>query len=312
MSDLPDYVYCDNCQKPFMRSAMILHTPTCQKPSKAESVGKSPVKVDDDKEMSRSDSKGSNMKRKFSQGSDSIASSSAPPKKHPSGSNLATARKAPQEKDDKKEEFKKERKEIEQKLIAEKTKKKKAKKSAPTKPKEKGPVDVERQCGVPLPAGGMCARSLTCKTHSMGAKRAVMGRSMPYDQLLAQYQRKNQAKQAAIANASRPPPVPVFDEYESAPQAVDSDDEVALVMEAIAKSNAKPLERKVIVPVRRRRNFFRTREMFAGAMSLQSNTVQSTLFAQFIPFTMNKIDPNAQATKGGSQSQTNGTKTEGK
>lgn len=77
-------------------------------------------------------------------------------------------------------------------------KKKKLKKDEPPKPKlpkPKGPVDVEKQCGVLLPNGGYCARSLTCKSHSMGAKRGVPGRSMPYDFLLAQYQKKNQAKQ---------------------------------------------------------------------------------------------------------------------
>lgn len=77
-------------------------------------------------------------------------------------------------------------------------KKKKLKKDEPPKPKmpkPKGPVDVEKQCGVLLPNSGYCARSLTCKSHSMGAKRAVPGRSMPYDFLLAQYQKKNQAKQ---------------------------------------------------------------------------------------------------------------------
>ena len=61
--------------------------------------------------------------------------------------------------------------------------------------KPKGPVDVEKQCGVSLANGGYCARSLTCKSHSMGLKRAVHGRSMPYDRLLAQYQKRNQAKQ---------------------------------------------------------------------------------------------------------------------
>jgi len=61
--------------------------------------------------------------------------------------------------------------------------------------KTKGPVDVERQCGVILANGQPCARSLTCKSHSMGAKRAVPGRSLPYDMLLAAYQKKNQAKQ---------------------------------------------------------------------------------------------------------------------
>jgi hypothetical protein len=58
----------------------------------------------------------------------------------------------------------------------------------------KGPVDVERQCGV-MKDGVPCARSLTCKSHSMGAKRAVPGRSLPYDMLLTAYQKKNQAKQ---------------------------------------------------------------------------------------------------------------------
>lgn len=78
-------------------------------------------------------------------------------------------------------------------------KKKKTKKeleaAKPKAPKPKGPVDVEKQCGVLLANGAQCARSLTCKSHSMGAKRAVPGRSLPYDMLLAAYQKKNQAKQ---------------------------------------------------------------------------------------------------------------------
>lgn len=74
-------------------------------------------------------------------------------------------------------------------------KKKKKKDEGKTKaPRPKAPVDVEKQCGVELPNGGQCARSLTCKSHSMGAKRGVPGRSAPYDKLLADYQRKNQAK----------------------------------------------------------------------------------------------------------------------
>ena len=60
-------------------------------------------------------------------------------------------------------------------------------------------MDVEKQCGVLLPNGAMCARSLTCKSHAMGAKRAVPGRSMPYDMLLAAYQKKNQAKQQSTS-----------------------------------------------------------------------------------------------------------------
>lgn len=80
--------------------------------------------------------------------------------------------------------------------------KKKKKKDEPKAkaPRPKAPVDVEKQCGVELPQGGQCARSLTCKSHSMGAKRAVPGRSAPYDKLLAEYQRKNQAKLQSTSN----------------------------------------------------------------------------------------------------------------
>lgn len=78
---------------------------------------------------------------------------------------------------------------------------KKEKKVKKTEVKPKGPVDVEKQCGVPLPQGGLCARSLTCKSHSMGSKRAVTGRSQPYDILLAQYQKKNHAK---LSMSTRP------------------------------------------------------------------------------------------------------------
>jgi SAGA-associated factor 73 len=85
---------------------------------------------------------------------------------------------------------------------SEQPKKKKNKKDEPkpkAAPKPKGPVDVEKQCGVVLPNGAQCARSLTCKSHSMGAKRAVPGRSLPYDMLLQAYQKKNQARQQSTS-----------------------------------------------------------------------------------------------------------------
>lgn len=86
-------------------------------------------------------------------------------------------------------------------------KKKKTKKDEPkpkAAPKPKGPVDVEKQCGVVLPNGAQCARSLTCKSHSMGAKRAVPGRSLPYDMLLQAYQKKNQARQQSKSPSPQP------------------------------------------------------------------------------------------------------------
>jgi hypothetical protein len=51
----------------------------------------------------------------------------------------------------------------------------------------KAPVDIEKQCGVALPSGNQCTRSLTCKRHGWSAKRAVPGRSAPFDQLLTDY-----------------------------------------------------------------------------------------------------------------------------
>ncbi|KAB5558328.1 SCA7, zinc-binding domain-containing protein [Coniochaeta sp. 2T2.1] len=68
---------------------------------------------------------------------------------------------------------------------------------------KKNAVDVERQCGVILPTGLPCTRSLACKSHSMAAKRGVTGRSAPYDQLLQAYLKENdEAKEKAESNVS--------------------------------------------------------------------------------------------------------------
>ncbi|KAH8832597.1 SCA7-domain-containing protein [Flagelloscypha sp. PMI_526] len=63
---------------------------------------------------------------------------------------------------------------------------------SPTKPnmrRHKGPVDLDKQCGVINDKGLPCSRSLTCKTHSVGAKRSVEGRSRLYNDLLLDWQR---------------------------------------------------------------------------------------------------------------------------
>ncbi|KAI0691465.1 SCA7-domain-containing protein [Cerioporus squamosus] len=65
----------------------------------------------------------------------------------------------------------------------------KTKKQARTR--VKGPVDYDKQCGVINDKGLPCSRSLTCKSHSMGAKRAVQGRSKAYDELLLEWNRAN-------------------------------------------------------------------------------------------------------------------------
>lgn len=141
--------------------------------------------------------------------------------------------------------------------------KKKKEKPAKPEPKPKAPVDVERQCGVQLPNGALCARSLTCKSHSMGAKRSVLGRSQPYDILLAAYQKKNQAKQQKAAiNAGGPPP----EEIEANAMPVDSDEESEFVMAAIATHVPHPLEHHVMIPVRKKSQYIRMRDVMASAL----------------------------------------------
>ena len=144
-------------------------------------------------------------------------------------------------------------------------KKKKLKKDEPPKPKlpkPKGPVNVETQCGVMLPNGGFCARSLTCKSHSMGAKRSVPGRSLPYDQLLAMYQKRNQAK---IQKAALEAKAPLLDD--GPPEGpVDSDEEKDAVMAAIARVRPVPLEQHVFVPTARKYKHIRMKEMLGNAL----------------------------------------------
>lgn len=146
----------------------------------------------------------------------------------------------------------------------EEPKKKKSKKDEPKKVvKPKAPVDVEKQCGVELPQGGQCARSLTCKSHSMGAKRGVAGRSAPYDKLLADYQRKNQAKlqKAALENQSL-----LVDDDMSPSGPVDSEEERDLVLAAIHRAKPQPLYQARMFPLKRKYDYVRLKEMMGNAL----------------------------------------------
>ncbi|KAA8905029.1 hypothetical protein TRICI_005357 [Trichomonascus ciferrii] len=145
------------------------------------------------------------------------------------------------------------------------TKKRKPKKERPpAKSKEKAPVDVERQCGVPLPNGGFCARSLTCKTHSMGAKRAVPGRSQPYDALLLAYQKRNQVKMASLSTKQQ---LSLDNEALMEDTPLNEEEEFEQVMSGVMRARPVPLERKVVMPSRLRGDFFRMREMLIGALN---------------------------------------------
>lgn len=140
-------------------------------------------------------------------------------------------------------------------------------------PKTKGPVDVERQCGVILPNGQPCARSLTCKSHSMGAKRAVPGRSLPYDMLLAAYQKKNQAKQQKAALDAT---APLEDAEEEDNGPVDSDEETAAVMSALSNWRPQPVvPQPVFQPIRRQYNLARLHEQ----LHMATNGGRTNIFA---------------------------------
>jgi SAGA-associated factor 73 len=102
----------------------------------------------------------------------------------------------------------------------------------------------------------MCARSLTCKSHSMSAKRAVQGRSQSYDVLLSQWQRKNQAKTATTAK-------PV---QQQEAEDVDSEEEVRLVIQGVGCRYSRPMEQKCLVGVRRKVRGLRMIEGLRGAL----------------------------------------------
>ena len=102
----------------------------------------------------------------------------------------------------------------------------------------------------------MCARSLTCKSHSMSAKRAVPGRSQSYDTLLTQWQKKNQVKTATIQKPTQP------QEAED----VDSEEEVRLVVQGANKRYFRPMEQRVVVGVKRKVRGMRLYEGLKGAL----------------------------------------------
>ncbi|CAG8821972.1 7083_t:CDS:2, partial [Gigaspora margarita] len=109
-----------------------------------------------------------------------------------------------------------------------------------------GPIDLDRQCGVIEHTGTQCSRSLTCKSHSMALKRAVQGRSQPFNTLLSQYPKKsigrpqnNGVPDNKSENIKKEGSTVEVDEKDDG--VVDSDEEVDAVMEAIMCSKPQPL-----------------------------------------------------------------------
>ncbi|KAI9469961.1 MAG: hypothetical protein EXX96DRAFT_453342, partial [Benjaminiella poitrasii] len=94
----------------------------------------------------------------------------------------------------------------------------------------------------------------------MGAKRAVEGRTQPYDVLLAAYQKKsigrpNAKDQSSHTNQANEEPF------------VDSDEEVENIMQAFKQSRPTPLAEKRYFFVKRRRQCFRLRDILVDAIT---------------------------------------------
>lgn len=178
LEDKADLVQCKQCRKPILRHVAKEHIKDCQR-KKQEKIQKK-KEAKEAKELLARREKGLDEDDE-----------------RPKGARKSAVTGADDGDDDDSAAKKTKKRKAEEGLEKGSNAKKKKKDDGKPKagPKAKGPVDVEKQCGVPLPNGLLCARSLTCKSHAMGAKRAVPGRSLPYDMLLAQYQKKNQAKQ---------------------------------------------------------------------------------------------------------------------
>lgn len=185
MEDKPDIVQCKHCKKPVLRHAAAKHIQDCL----AEKQKKAKLKKErkEEKEKAQRKAEGKDDEKDEADGASVNGEKSKGARKTAVDGDGTAAKKTKKRKAD-------------GDPVEKAPKKKKKDEPKPKVPKTKGPVDVEKQCGVTLGNGAQCARSLTCKSHSMGAKRAVPGRSLPYDMLLQQYQKKNQAKQQSTSD----------------------------------------------------------------------------------------------------------------
>ncbi|KAI8646956.1 SCA7, zinc-binding domain-containing protein [Parasitella parasitica] len=183
---------------------------------------------------------------------------------------------------------------IEETEEKEKKKIKREKKSKPKAiPKKKAPLDLDRQCGVLIaPLMNPCTRSLTCKIHAMGAKRAVEGRTHPFNELLAAYQKKgigrpqvpvggNQANQHGQQKSSSSSKLNLQHQQQKQQQqqktpnedddnsniAIDSDEETENIRIAIEQTRPIPLGCRQVFYVRRKREYHKLRDILLEAIT---------------------------------------------
>ncbi|KAK7403611.1 SAGA complex subunit Sgf73 [Neonectria punicea] len=280
LEDSPDLQQCKHCKKSILKTAAKAHIAQCLRLKKEKAQRKKEAREAREraKEAAREEEARKADEENGDGKDDDSDDEGISAEKKPTGSKTAKKAAGKKPDDDKKGKKRKADGDPEK---GPKTKKKKDEPKAKVA-KPKGPVDVERQCGVILANGQPCARSLTCKSHSMGAKRAVAGRSLPYDMLLAAYQKKNQAKQqkaALDANA------PVEDEDEANTGPIDSDEETAAVMGALAQWNPQPLlPQPIFTPIKRQYQISRLHEQ----LQMATNGGRTNIF-QVVGFGAQKL-----------------------
>lgn len=169
------------------------------------------------------------------------------------------------------------------------------------------PLDLDRQCGVLIaPSNNPCTRSLTCKIHAMGAKRAVEGRSHPFNELLAAYQKKGigrpQGNLAFIiyfknninfilvpssTSSTNPTATSTLNEKDNkstlsalnrdeGEEDIDSDEETESVRIAIEQNKPIPLGSKKVCYVRRKRKYYKLRDILLEAITPKISATTAT------------------------------------
>ncbi|TPX39612.1 hypothetical protein SeMB42_g06306 [Synchytrium endobioticum] len=108
----------------------------------------------------------------------------------------------------------------------------------PEKSKGKG-INLDERCGVTVD-GLTCTRAITCKKHSVVAKRGVHGRSKPYDVLALRFQNSHQFK-ATSAGKVKTAPSKVQRPTNAIPDMVTSEDETQYIFDAIRYHTPQPI-----------------------------------------------------------------------
>ncbi|ORE06991.1 SCA7-domain-containing protein, partial [Rhizopus microsporus var. microsporus] len=134
------------------------------------------------------------------------------------------------------------------------------------------PLNLDRQCGVLIPpTNEPCTRAITCKIHSVGAKRAVAGRSQSFNDLIAVYQKKGIGRPQdlkIVLEESR--------EQENSQQEtdIDYDEETESVYIAVKEHKPQPLGERQVFYVQRKRKYFKIRDILLEAITPKSSQCQ--------------------------------------